>query len=500
MLDFKRICIWYRVVYMQEIAKPKIVVLGVGGAGCNTVSNLAMSSIAREEVTFIAANTDQQALNQCSPGTVKIAIGGRITKGLGAGADPAKGAEAARESRDEILKIIADADMLFITAGAGGGTGSGAAPEIAKFAREKDILTVGFVTSPFDFEGVKRRQIAEVAISELQHQVDCLLVIHNQNLITTSSKNLTIKEAFAQVDKILYDGVRGIVNTITKTGLINTDFQDVKRVMKGRMSTVIFGVGRASGENAGIKAMEMALSNPLLDIDEHALKQIDTLLVSVTGGKDLTLNTVEEMLQHAREKIDSKADNIILGLDKVEDTDSPTDMQHSTDTVLNAKEALYQNQITNCNAKIDELYNDIASITTDSTLDRVDRTNQLNSKTQEIRKLQDEIEHTTAAISRLYATSTTSKASLAPDEIEVYIFGTAPNAKEIHSIDPFSLHADINKSRLDELIGNEELIGVSHTDLQQKSEAWNQSSSKTTQGQDSFKSVENLKDKKKSWW
>lgn len=265
-------------------------------------------------VKFVSCNTDRQALELCNSQSIKIQIGPKTTRGLGAGADPRRGAEAAQESMDEIVATFADAHMLFITAGAGGGTGSGAAPEIAQAARKQGILTLGFIVKPFEFEGTMRARTTEESIAKLQANVDCLIIVQNQNLLFANNPNLTIIEGFKQVDEVLCNGVAGIVNIITQHGLVNVDFQDVLKIMKNRMSRVVFGVGKASGEGAAVKAAEMSLSNPLLEVDMNILQKVDSALISITGGKNLTIDTIRQSVEYLRDKINNKSDNLILGV------------------------------------------------------------------------------------------------------------------------------------------------------------------------------------------
>lgn len=296
------------------VTKPKIVVLGVGGAGCNAIDNMINAGIGDDDVVFVAANTDAQALERCASQAVQIQLGPRVTKGLGAGADPEVGAAAARESIEEVVDTFSDAHMLFITAGAGGGTGSGGAPEIAKAAREKGILTIGFVTRPFSFEGRGRAKAAQESIDKLQECVDCLIIVQNQNLLSMNNGSLPVTEGFAMVDAVLCSGVAGIVNIIARHGIVNVDFQDALKVMKNRMSRVVFGVGCAEGENAGSRAAAIALSNPLLELDEETLKKVDTALISVTGGAGLSLQAVEAAVEYLRGQINAEDDNLIVGM------------------------------------------------------------------------------------------------------------------------------------------------------------------------------------------
>lgn len=294
--------------------EPKIVVLGIGGAGCNAVNNMLHAKVGDGKVTFVVCNTDQQALSTCSERALHIQVGPKTTKGLGAGADPKKGEEATKESIEDIVSTFHDAHMLFITAGGGGGTGGGGAPEIAKAARAKGILTIGFMTKPFMFEGRARELAAQQSIEKLQAHVDCLIVVQNQNLLATHSASIPFLQSFAKVDDVLRHGIAGIVNIIQRRGIINLDFQDVLKVMKDRMSRVVFGVGLASGEDAGSKAAAIALSNPLLELDQDTLRKVDTALVNITGGSKLSLETIQSATEYLRSQINTTEDTLIVGM------------------------------------------------------------------------------------------------------------------------------------------------------------------------------------------
>ena len=285
---------------------PKITVFGVGGAGGNAVTNMIKSEL--EGVDFVVANTDAQAL-QGSKAERKIQMGAHITQGLGAGARPEVGRAAAEESLDEIVENLAGAHMVFITAGMGGGTGSGAAPVIAKAARDQGILTVGVVTKPFQFEGAKRMRIAEGAIEELQRHVDTLIVIPNQNLFRIANEKTTFAEAFAMADEVLHCGVRGITDLMVLPGLINLDFADVRTVMN-EMGKAMMGTGEGKGDKRAIDAAEAAISNPLLD--EVSMKGARGVLINITGGPDMTLFEVDEAANRIRAEVDPDA-NIIVG-------------------------------------------------------------------------------------------------------------------------------------------------------------------------------------------
>ncbi len=290
----------------REELKPRITVFGVGGAGGNAVNNMIEQNL--EGVEFVVANTDAQALQQ-SRATSKIQMGIKVTEGLGAGARPTVGAAAAEETIEEIVDHLAGAHMCFITAGMGGGTGTGAAPIIAQAARELGVLTVGVVTKPFQFEGNKRMRQAEEGIEALQKVVDTLIIIPNQNLFRLANERTTFTEAFALADDVLYQGVKGVTDLMVRPGLINLDFADVRAVMD-EMGKAMMGTGEASGENRAVQAAEKAIANPLLDeISLHGAKGV---LINITGGYDLTLFELDEAANIIREKVDPDA-NIIVG-------------------------------------------------------------------------------------------------------------------------------------------------------------------------------------------
>ncbi len=290
---------------IQEL-KPRITVFGVGGAGGNAVNNMIDSGL--EGVEFVVANTDAQALALSKASRV-IQLGVAVTEGLGAGSHPDVGKAAAEESIDEINDHLSGAHMVFITAGMGGGTGTGAAPVVARAARELGILTVGVVTKPFQFEGARRMNLAEVGIDELHRHVDTLLVIPNQNLFRVANEKTTFSDAFGMADEVLYSGVACITDLMVKEGLINLDFADVRSVMRG-MGKAMMGTGEASGEDRARHAAEAAISNPLLDdVSIHGARG---LLISITGGGDLTLYEVDEAASRIREEVGADA-NIILG-------------------------------------------------------------------------------------------------------------------------------------------------------------------------------------------
>jgi cell division protein FtsZ len=286
--------------------KPRITVFGTGGAGGNAVNNMITSGL--QGVDFVVANTDAQALTMSKAERI-IQMGVATTEGLGAGSQPEVGRAAAEEVIDEIRDHLQGAHMVFVTAGMGGGTGTGAAPVVARCAKEAGILTVGVVTKPFQFEGVRRMRVAEAGISDLHKVVDTLLIIPNQNLFRVANEKTTFADAFAMADQVLYSGVACITDLMVKEGLINLDFADVRAVMR-EMGKAMMGTGEASGEKRALSAAEAAISNPL--IDDASMKGARGLLISITGGKDLTLYEVDEAATRIREEVDQDA-NIIVG-------------------------------------------------------------------------------------------------------------------------------------------------------------------------------------------
>jgi cell division protein FtsZ len=286
--------------------RPRISVIGVGGAGGNAIANMIRSDV--QGVDFIVANTDAQALN-ASAADRRIQLGLKITQGLGAGSRPEIGRAAAEETLEDIERALDGAHMCFIAAGMGGGTGTGAAPVIAKAARDRGILTVGVVTKPFAFEGARRSRSADSGISELQQHVDTLIVIPNQNLFRLANSDTTFKEAFEMADEVLQQGVRGITDLMVMPGLINLDFADVRSVM-GEMGKAMMGTGEATGDNRAIEAAEKAISNPLLD--GVSMKGAKGVIISITGGEDMRLMEVDEAASHIKELVDPDA-NIIWG-------------------------------------------------------------------------------------------------------------------------------------------------------------------------------------------
>jgi cell division protein FtsZ len=290
----------------QPDLKPRITVFGVGGAGGNAVNNMIDQEL--DGCEFVVANTDAQALQQ-SKSHSRIQMGAKVTEGLGAGARPAVGASAAEESIETIVDHLVGAHMCFITAGMGGGTGTGAAPIIAQAARELGVLTVGVVTKPFQFEGAKRMRQADDGIDALQKVVDTLIIIPNQNLFRLANEKTTFTEAFALADDVLYQGVKGVTDLMVRPGLINLDFADVRAVMN-EMGKAMMGTGEGDGEDRAVQAAERAIANPLLD--EISLKGAKGVLINITGGYDLTLFELDEAANRIREEVDPEA-NIIVG-------------------------------------------------------------------------------------------------------------------------------------------------------------------------------------------
>jgi cell division protein FtsZ len=285
---------------------PHITVFGVGGAGGNAVNNMINSNL--QGAKFVVANTDSQAL-QYSLADVKIQLGLNVTQGLGAGAMPEVGRAAAEESFEEIIAHLKDSNMVFITAGMGGGTGTGAAPVIARAAKDMNILTVGVVTKPFHFEGIHRMRLAELGLLEMQKYVDTLIVIPNQNLFRIANEKTTFADAFKMADDVLYTGVRGITDLIIMPGIINLDFADVRTIMR-EMGKAMMGTGQAQGPDRARQAAAAAISNPLLD--NCSMKGAKGVLINITGGQDITLHEVDEATNIIRNEVDPEA-NIIFG-------------------------------------------------------------------------------------------------------------------------------------------------------------------------------------------
>ena len=290
----------------QQDLRPRITVFGVGGAGGNAVNNMIQKNL--EGAEFVVANTDAQALQQ-NQAVAKIQLGVEVTQGLGAGARPSVGSAAAEESIETIVDHLQGAHMCFITAGMGGGTGTGAAPIIARAAREMGVLTVGVVTKPFQFEGARRMRQAEEGVEDLQRVVDTLIVIPNQNLFRLANEKTTFTEAFSMADDVLYQGVKGVTDLMVRPGIINLDFADIRSVMD-EMGKAMMGTGEAEGEDRAVQAAEKAIANPLLD--EISLKGARGVLINITGGDDLTLFELDEAANRIRGEVDADA-NIIVG-------------------------------------------------------------------------------------------------------------------------------------------------------------------------------------------
>src|ERR1700747_3529950 len=286
--------------------KPRITVVGVGGAGGNAVNNMIRSNLIGCE--FVVCNTDAQALQQSSaPHKLQLGVG--VTRGLGAGSRPDVGRAAAEEALDDLLEAVNGSNMVFITAGMGGGTGTGGAPVIARIARESGILTVGVVTKPFRFEGSHRMRSAEAGIEELQKFVDTLIIIPNQNLFRIANERTTFADAFKMADDVLHSGVRGVTDLMVMPGLINLDFADIRTAM-GELGKAMMGTGEAEGEKRATDAAEAAISNPLLE--DVSMKGARGVLINITGGLDMTLFEVDEAANRIREEVDPNA-NIIFG-------------------------------------------------------------------------------------------------------------------------------------------------------------------------------------------
>lgn len=291
---------------MTKELKPRIVVIGVGGAGGNAVDNMIEANL--QGVEFYVANTDAQAMRR-SKTENRIQLGLETTSGLGAGARPEVGEASAEESMPEILEALEDAHMVFVAAGMGGGTGTGAAPVIAKAAHDKGILTIGVVTKPFGFEGAHRMTTAESGLERMNDVVDTLIAVPNQNLFRIANERTTFAEAFRMADDVLYSGVRGITDLMIMPGLINLDFADVRTIMKG-MGTAMMGMGEGEGEGRALEAARSAIDNPLLD--DVSMKGARGVLINITGGYDMTLFELDEAANEIRREVDANA-NIILG-------------------------------------------------------------------------------------------------------------------------------------------------------------------------------------------
>ena len=294
-------------VPQHVLLKPTITVFGVGGAGGNAVNNMIASSL--QGANFVVANTDAQALDGALA-TNKIQLGAATTRGLGAGANPLVGSASAEESEEEIKKYLRDSNMIFITAGMGGGTGTGAAPVIARMAKEQGILTVAVATKPFGFEGAHRMRTAEAGLKELQKHVDTLIIIPNQNLFRIANENTTFADAFKMADNVLHAGVRGVTDLMMMPGLINLDFADIRTVMS-EMGKAMMGTGEATGEDRAIRAAEAAIANPLLD--HCSMRGARGVLINITGGPDMTLFEVDAAANRIRNEVGDGDANIIFG-------------------------------------------------------------------------------------------------------------------------------------------------------------------------------------------
>jgi cell division protein FtsZ len=293
-------------IHQHTDFSPRITVVGVGGGGTNAVNNMVAMGL--DGVEFLVANTDAQSLVH-SKADRRVQLGPHLTQGLGAGAKPEIGRAAAEEATEELARHLDGSHMVFVTAGMGGGTGTGAAPVIARMARERGILTVGVVTKPFDFEGPKRKKSADAGIEELQQFVDTLIVIPNQNLFRLANERTTFAEAFKMADNVLYMGVRGVTDLMVNPGLVNLDFADIRTVM-AEMGKAMMGTGEAEGEDRAVKASEAAISNPLLE--DTSMRGARGVLINITGGYDMTLFEVDEAANRIRKEVDEDA-NIIFG-------------------------------------------------------------------------------------------------------------------------------------------------------------------------------------------
>jgi cell division protein FtsZ len=289
--------------------KPKIAVIGVGGAGGNTIDNLVRSNL--DNVITITCNTDAQALEK-SLANIKLQLGPKYTMGHGAGANAEVGKQAALESEDEIRKLLEGVHMAFVVAGLGGGTGTGAGPEICRIALEMGILTLGFVTTPFNFEGAKRKLSADHGLDAFQDNCDVLIVVMNQNLFSLTNEETTFLSAFAMTDDVLSSGVKSVVNTISEAGLINTDLADFFSIMKGRKSRARMGTGVAEGEDRGMQAAQEAMASPLLELGGLMAKDIDNIIICIRCGRDMTLNDINQAVDYVKQSISTEA-NIIFG-------------------------------------------------------------------------------------------------------------------------------------------------------------------------------------------
>jgi cell division protein FtsZ len=281
--------------------RPRVTVVGVGGAGGNAIDNMVAAGL--EGVEFVACNTDAQALGNCRAER-RVQLGATVTRGLGAGARPEVGRAAAEESLGEVLEHLAGSDMVFVAAGLGGGTGTGAAPVIARAVREQGVLTVGVVTKPFHFEGAYRMRLAEAGLAELWDGVDTLIVVPNQNLFRLASEKTTLADAFRMADRVLHMGVRGVTDLVVVPGLVNLDFADVRTVM-AEVGGAMLGLGEGEGERRAVEAAEAAIGNPLLD--DVSMKGARGVLINVTGGPDMTLFEVDAAATRVREEVGPEA-------------------------------------------------------------------------------------------------------------------------------------------------------------------------------------------------
>ena len=366
-------------ISIQDVGQnlhPKITVLGVGGSGGNAVNNMIDANL--EGVDFLIANTDAQSL-QISKCNNKIQLGLNSTRGLGAGMRPDIGKQAAEEAIEELKEKLDGSHMLFIAAGMGGGTGTGAAPVIAKLAREKGILTVGVVTKPFHFEGLQRMKLAEKGIEELQQFVDTLLTIPNQNLFRIANEKTTFSDAFKMADDVLYAGVRGVTDLMVQPGLINLDFSDVKTVMS-EMGKAMMGTGEASGEGRAIAAAEAAIANPL--IDDVSLKGAKGLIINITGGNDITLYEVDEAANRIKQEVDEEA-NIIYGTTCDERLDGVVRVSLVA-TGIDANSVLSAKPLTNTNSNTISIDNSVYS-------EKVDISEESKLPNEEVSLSQDHI-------------------------------------------------------------------------------------------------------------
>ena len=407
--------------------KPRITVIGVGGAGCNAVNNMIASHL--EGVEFVVANTDAQSLANSSA-QMRVQLGANITQGLGAGARPEIGRAAADESLEQILEHIDGTHMLFVTAGMGGGTGTGAAPVIAKAARERGILTVGCVTKPFQFEGKNRMRLAEEGISELQKSVDTLIVIPNQNLFRVANAQTTFSDAFKMADKVLYSGVRGVTDLMVMPGVINLDFADVRSVMM-EMGKAMMGTGDAEGDNRALEAAAAAIANPLLD--DVSLAGARGVLVNVTGGPDLTLFEVDEIVDHIRQQSDEEV-NLIFGA-------SQDDSMHN-----NIRVSVVATGI-DCEKRVDPVENVISDINSNEEPARTDNKLEIkesNTLLDKEESLEIEISDNSTEQEILEKEIEVKQESFIPPEPEVFEKEIINNA-EIQ-IDPFTEAEVLNAS------------------------------------------------------